>query len=243
MDPLKIGIVGAGAIAQRNAREAENASNAKVVGVYDVNHQVARNMAKALSVPFYSTYEKLLDNSELEAVLISTPHFLHESQGVKAAEAGKHILMEKPLANNLDEAENIIRACNQNGVRLTVNYSFRYLPKIQKAKQLVDEGALGDITGIQILGHQYKDPGYWSGARSNSPDDWRASLKKSGGGLLIMTTCHAIDYVYYIPNVIQCNFILFHQTNIPKHLYNAWSYWEFLALKKYSPSPQPSPRC
>ena len=81
---------------------------------------------------------------------------------------------------------------------LTVNYSFRYLPKIQKARELVAAGALGDITGVQIIAHQFKDPGYWMGARSNSPDDWRASREKCGGGFLIMNVCHTIDYLYFI---------------------------------------------
>lgn len=198
MDPLRIGIVGAGAIAQRNANEAVRSGKAKIVGIYDTNQKVARDMARVLNTSFCASYEDLLGRNDLEAVLISTPHFLHKEQAVLAARAGKHILIEKPMANTLAEAEAIITACEENKVMFTVNYSFRYLPKIQKARQLVEEGALGDITGVQLISHQFKDPGYWTGARSNSPDDWRASKAKSGGGLLIMTTCHAIDYMYYI---------------------------------------------
>jgi predicted dehydrogenase len=198
MKKINIGIVGAGAIAQRNAQEAANAGIGDVIGVFDVNHKVARDMAKRLSAKFYSSYEEMLDVKELDAVLISTPHFLHESQAIMAAEKKKHILIEKPMSNTVAEANNIIKACKKNNVKIAVNYSFRFLPKIQQARKLVMEGALGEITGAQILGHQFKDPGYWTGARSNSPDDWRASREKSGGGLLIMTTCHAIDYIYFI---------------------------------------------
>jgi predicted dehydrogenase len=89
-------------------------------------------------------------------------------------------------------------ACRKAGVQLAVNYSFRYLAKIQKARELVAAGALGDITGVQIVAHQFKDPGYWMGARSTSPDDWRSSREKCGGGFLIMNVCHTIDYLYYI---------------------------------------------
>ena len=117
---------------------------------------------------------------------------------VQAAQKGKHILVEKPMANNLAETEEMIDACRRHGVTLTVNYSFRYLPKILKAKALIDAGALGDITGVQIVWQQFKDRGYWSGAQSNSPDDWRASKAKCGGGFLIMTLCHAVDYMYFI---------------------------------------------
>lgn len=198
MEPLRVGIAGAGAIAQRNAREAATSGAAKVVGVFDVNHKVARDMADALKAPFFPTYEDLLCSSDVEAVLISTPHHMHRPQTVQAAAAGKHVLVEKPMANNLAEAEEMIRACRDNGVKLSVNYSFRYLPKIRKAKQLIDQGLLGTITGIQIVSHQFKDPGYWTGARSNSPDNWRASREKCGGGYLIMNVCHIIDYVYFL---------------------------------------------
>ena len=106
MDPLKIGIVGAGAIAQRNARETAHSGVGKIVGVYDINPKVARDMSRVFSVPFYSTYEDLLSQKDLEAVIISTPHYLHKSQAIQAAHAGKHILIEKPLANGFNTAHN-----------------------------------------------------------------------------------------------------------------------------------------
>lgn len=201
MQPLRIGVVGAGAIAQRNARDAEVLGVAKITGVFDTNHKVARDMSKALKVPFFSTYEDLLQSPSLDAVLISVPHHLHRPLTIQAANAKKHVFVEKPMANNLQEAEEMIKACKENGVALSVNYSFRYLPKIQKAKQLIDEGVLDQITGVQIIVHQFKDPGYWTGARSNSPDDWRASRSKCGGGYLIMNVCHVIDYVYFMTGV------------------------------------------
>ena len=107
-------------------------------------------------------------------------------------------MVEKPMATTMEDADAMIAACRRAGVALTVNYSFRYLPKIQKARELVEAGALGDITGVQIIAHQFKDPGYWMGARSNSPDDWRSSREKCGGGFLIMNVCHTIDYLYFI---------------------------------------------
>lgn len=198
MNPLKLGIVGAGGIAGRNATEAARSGATVIGGVFDVNHKVARDMASTLKAPFCPTYEALLDVPGLEAVLLSVPHHLHRPMAVQAANRGKHVMVEKPIANTMAEAEEMIETCRRNGVAMAVNYSFRYLPKIQKAKELIDAGALGTITGVQIVGHQYKDRGYWAGAGSNSPDDWRSSKAKCGGGFLIMTLCHAIDYVYYI---------------------------------------------
>jgi predicted dehydrogenase len=198
MDPLRIGIVGAGAIGQHNAREATKSGVAKIIGVFDINHKAARDMARSLSANFYPTYADLLDSSELEAVLLSVPHHLHKSMTIEAANRGKHVLIEKPLANNLEEAEEMIACCKKNSIALTVNYGFRYLPRIQKAKQLIEQGVLGNITGLQIIAHIYKERGYWMGGRSNSPDDWRALRQKCGSGALIMTVCHAVDYIYFI---------------------------------------------
>lgn len=198
MEALRVGIAGAGGIAQRNAREAATSGAARVVGVFDVNHKAAREMARSLRVPFFASYEELLAQTDVEAVLLSTPHHLHRPMTLEAAAHGKHVLVEKPIANNLAEAEEMIEGCRRAGVLLTVNYSFRYLATIQRARQLIEAGALGTITGVQIVSHQYKDPGYWTGARSNSPDNWRASREKCGGGYLIMNVCHVIDYVYFL---------------------------------------------
>lgn len=198
MEQLRIAVIGAGAIAQRNANEAAKSGAATVVGVFDVNTKVARQMADALKASVYGTYEDALNDQRVEAVLMSTPHHVHKAMTLQAAAAGKHVMVEKPIATNIADADEMIASCKKAGVALTVNYSFRYLPKVQKARQLVADGALGDIMGVQIIAHQFKDPGYWMGARSNSPDDWRSSREKCGGGFLIMNVCHTLDYLYYI---------------------------------------------
>ena len=159
MSSLRIAVVGAGGIAQRNATEAARCGAATIAGVFDVNLQAARNLAHALGTSIFGSYEQALESRDVDAVLLSTPHHLHKSQTLAAAEHGKHVLVEKPIATTLQDAEAMIAACRKAGVALTVNYSFRYLPKIQKARELVASGALGDVTGIQVIAHQFKDPG------------------------------------------------------------------------------------
>jgi len=201
MDPLRIGVVGAGAIGEFDAGAAARSGAAKIVGVFDINHHAARTLARSLSVFYYSSYEALLDNPELEAVLLCVPHYLHKSMTIQAADRGKHILVEKPMATTLQDADEMIASCKRNQVSLTVNFSLRYLPRVQKAKAVINQGALGDITGIQIIAHAFREQGYWMGGRSNSPDDWRASREKSGAGLLFMNVCHVIDYVYSVTDL------------------------------------------
>lgn len=198
MTALRIAVVGAGAIAQRNATEAAQSGAATVAGVFDVNLKAARDLAGKLGAAVFTSYEQALESGDVDAVLLSTPHHLHRAQTIAAARAGKHVMVEKPIATTIEDADAMIAACREAGVALTANYSFRYLPKILKARQLVQDGALGDVTGIQVVSHQFKDPGYWMGARSTSPDDWRSSREKSGGGFLIMNVCHTIDYLSFI---------------------------------------------
>ena len=198
MNLMRVAIIGAGAIAQRNATEAAASGACAITGVFDVNVKVARDMAKRLGAAVFESYEQALASKDVDAVLLSTPHHVHKSMTLEAAAARKHVMVEKPMATTMADADEMIAACRRAGVALTVNYSFRYLPRIQKARQLVETGALGEITGVQVVAHQFKDPGYWVGARSNSPDDWRSSREKCGGGYLIMNVCHTIDYLYYI---------------------------------------------
>lgn len=198
MEPLRIGIVGAGAIGQYDAYEARKSKAVRIVAVSDINQKAARDLAKGLSAVFFPEYDDLLRSEDVDAVLLAVPHHLHREMTVAAANHGKHVLLEKPMANTLEEATDIVAACRANRVSFTVNYSLRYLPRIQTAKRLIDEGALGQITGIQVIVHGYRERGYWIGGRSNSPDDWRASREKAGAGVLFMNVCHVLDYVYFL---------------------------------------------
>lgn len=199
MEPMQLAVVGAGGIAQRNARESARSGAARIAGVFDVNRKAARDLAGSLGgARVFASYEEVLESRDVEAVLLSTPHDVHKSMTLLAADAGKHVLVEKPIATTVADAEEMIDRCRRAGVALTVNYSFRYLPRVQRARELVQGGALGDIAGVQVVSHQFKDPGYWMGGRSNSPDDWRSSRARCGGGFLIMNLCHTIDYLYYV---------------------------------------------
>jgi predicted dehydrogenase/NADPH:quinone reductase-like Zn-dependent oxidoreductase len=200
-DALRVAIVGAGAIGQHNAREAAQTPSVALVGVFDTNQKASIELGAKVSAASYRSYEALLAQADVEAVMLNVPHHLHREMAIEAASRGKHILIEKPLANSLEEADDIIAACRKHGVVLAVGFSFRYLPRIQAAKQLVDEGALGTITGLQAIAHSYREPGYWRGARSASADDWRLSKMKAGAGYLFMNLCHVIDYLYFVTSL------------------------------------------
>ena len=195
--PLKIGIVGLGSIGQEHARQAVRASGVAVTALFDTNQTVSNQLAASLSATSYASYDALLD-SDVEAVLLAVPNYLHRDLAVQAAARGKHVLLEKPLAITLEEGHDIIAACRRHRVSLSLNFSFRYLARIQTAKRLIDAGAIGELAGLQALVYSFRERGYWQGARSVSADDWRTSKAKAGAGFFFMNLCHVIDYLYFL---------------------------------------------
>jgi 2-desacetyl-2-hydroxyethyl bacteriochlorophyllide A dehydrogenase len=198
VDPIRLGIVGLGSIGQQHAREAARASRIDVVAVFDTNQKVSRDLGASLSATSYPSYEALLDRPDVDAVLLSVPNYLHRDLALQAAARGKHVLLEKPLAITMQEASDIVSGCKRHGVALSVNFSFRHLARVRLAKRLIDDGALGDITGVQSLVYSFRERGYWLGARSASADDWRTSKAKAGAGFFFMNLCHVIDYLYFM---------------------------------------------
>jgi len=195
---LRVGIVGGGDIGLRNANSVRAAPAADVAAVCDINPEVLRDLAKRFDVTAIPEYDTLLARPDVDAVLLSVPHMLHAPLAIQAARAGKHILLEKPLGVNLHDATKIVEACRKNGVRLTVNFSYRYRPPIELTRQLVQEGILGEICGTQINFMHFKGASYWAGGfTARASGDWRASREKAGGGILILTVCHTIDYLRY----------------------------------------------
>lgn len=195
---LRIGVVGGGDIGLRNAHSARAAPNAAIAAICDLNPDIRRTMAREFSVPAVRDYADLLARDDVDAVLLSLPHHLHAPLAMQAAAAGKHVLLEKPLGVSLDDATRIVRACEQAGVRLSVNFSFRYRPAVQLARQFIRDELLGEIAGLQISFYHFKGARYWAGGfTGRASGDWRASKDKAGGGLLILTVCHELDYARY----------------------------------------------
>jgi len=195
---LRVGVVGGGDIGMHNAESVRAAPAAVVAAVCDRNYAILRDFEKQFESPATPEYEDLLKRSDINAILLSVPHALHAPLAIQAAQAGKHVLLEKPLGVNLQDATEIVAACRQAKVRLSVNLSFRYQPAVQLARRLIHDGALGDIFGIQINHLMFKGGGYWAGGfTGRASGAWRASKEKAGGGILILQVCHAIDYLRY----------------------------------------------
>lgn len=191
---MKFGVIGCGEIAYRaNGPAIRESSTCEIVMATDPVAEIAASFGEEFGCPHTTDLEELLSNDEVEAVAIATPHYLHSPLAVQAANAGKHVLTEKPIACTLEQADLMIEACKANGVKLGV-LVIRNAAQTLKAKELIDAGAIGKVVGIQFHYMAAKPDSYWvQGYSGRVTTDWRMSKEKSGGGPLVMNLVHDID--------------------------------------------------
>ena len=142
---LNVGVIGVGLQGESHVNNYASFANAKLVAVADLKEERVKEIAKKYNVPHaFTDYRDLLALKEVEAVSIVLPDHLHLAPGVAAARAGKHILMEKPLATSVADGEKIAAAVRKAGVRFMINFSNRWWPQMRLAKSRFDAGDLGE---------------------------------------------------------------------------------------------------
>ncbi len=184
MPEIKVGLIGGGGIAGAHIRGyQEHAGKIAITAVADAVEETAVARGKELGATPYVDYRKLLESEDIDAVDICLPHHLHRDAIVAAAEAGKHILCEKPLCLTADEAADVRKAVQDAGVTLMCAHNQLFLPAVAKAKELLEAGTIGTVYEVRTTDSFYND------FDPNSMG-WRASSKTSGGGELIDTGYH-----------------------------------------------------
>ena len=193
---IGIALLGCGDIGVDNAAAVAAAPNARLIACYDPDPTLAQAVADRYGALATASTEELLGLSDVQAVFIAVPHHLHAPLAAQAAEAGRHVLVEKPLARSLAEARELADAVRRAGVTGTVCFPQRFEPHVEHARRLVSEGALGEVTGALAVYFADKAASYWVGGYSGrSVSDWRGSRALAGGGVLIMNFPHLIDVV------------------------------------------------
>lgn len=199
-DKLRIGMIGLGEIAYKSTgKSATNACNAEMVFGVDPVPEIAASYSETFDIPCSTDLDDVLGNPDVDAVIISTPHVTHAPLGIAAAKAGKHVMVEKPFVLTMEDADALIAACDQAGVKLSCCLVSRYNPDAIKAKELVAQGAIGEVMALQFFGASNKAPTYWTGGYSQRVQTtWRMHKAESGGGILIMNFVHDVDRLRYI---------------------------------------------
>ena len=182
---LKWGVIGSGGIAGRRTipEGIAGARNAELSAVFDINRQVNAEMAKEYDAAQAASFNELL-GTNIDVIYIATPAHVHAEQVRACAEAGKHVLCEKPLGMTVAEAENMIELCRQKSVKLGCAFMMRFVAQHQKALRLIKEGRLGQPVYARAQLSCWYPP--LEGA-------WRQDPATGGGGALIDMGGHCID--------------------------------------------------
>ncbi|MFG1911322.1 Gfo/Idh/MocA family protein [Kribbella sp. NPDC048928] len=181
---IKVGLIGGGGIASAHIKGYRaHAGKIGVTAVADAVEETAKKRGEELGAAPYTDYQEMLASEELDAVDICLPHHLHRGAIVAAAEAGKHVLCEKPLCLSAEEAADVRKAVTENGVTLMCAHNQLFMPAVAKARELLQGGTIGTVYEVRTTDSFYND-------FDPSSMGWRASSKTSGGGELIDTGYH-----------------------------------------------------
>lgn len=154
-------------------------------GIYDEDNNRGKEWAEKYGVHHFETLEEML-NSDIDAVIICSTNADHCRYTVAAAEAKKHVLVEKPIATNIADANKMIETCKKNNVKLQIAFPVRYLPSILETKRIVESGQLGRILAIKATNHGLM------------PGGWFVEKELSGGGAVIDHTVHVVDIIRWM---------------------------------------------
>lgn len=184
MRRLGVGVIGTGFMGEMHARILRDLPNVELVGVYDQQWILSSTVAESLGVKAFRSLEELLAHKDLDAVSICVSDDNHLEPTLAACEAGKHILLEKPIATNLDDAIQIVEAAKANDVRLTVGHLLRLDPRYAQLKHYVHSGGIGNPISIYT--------------RRNSPKTDGPARYGSSGILTLHVAVHDMDLVLWI---------------------------------------------
>jgi UDP-N-acetyl-2-amino-2-deoxyglucuronate dehydrogenase len=198
-EPVRYAIIGCGDIARQEASALARSTGSRLTMVMDARAEYAERFASDWNVPWTDRYEEVLASDKVDAVILATPNHLHAPGTVQAAEAGKHVVVEKPMALTAEEADTMTAACTARGVKLSVAYCYRYWSWNLAARELVQGGAIGEVTQIFSASMSMKPADYWSrGYTKRVSTEWRKDPRQSGGGVFAMNGTHNLDYLYAI---------------------------------------------
>lgn len=190
MSPVKIGIIGCGRIAEMAHLPAiHQAKSLKLVGVCDADPSRARKTGEKWGVSWSAQVREFLSRDDLQAVVVCLPHHLHRDAVVQAAEAGKHILVEKPLGLFLSECDEMISAAERNGVVLAVGHVMRFSSEFDRVRQAIDSGELGDPVVIRARRMTWYD---------KPAADWWKSRQQCGGLVIPLVGSHIFDTIFWL---------------------------------------------
>lgn len=197
--PVRLAIIGTGGMANQHARQFTPIKGCKLIAAVDVDRERAEKFAATHGIPeVYDSVDRLLAESEIDAVCVVTPDAYHAALSIQCLKAGKHVLCEKPLALNHADAKRMVAAAKKAGVINMVNLSYRDWPCIQAVAALVQRGVLGDIRHVEASYLQaWLASKIWGDWRTTPGWLWRLSSGHGSKGVLGDVGVHIVDFATF----------------------------------------------
>ncbi|MGI5866360.1 MAG: Gfo/Idh/MocA family protein [Syntrophaceticus schinkii] len=200
MKKLNFGIIGCGRIAHKHAEAIKKNEKANLLCVCDIiEERAAEYKDKYGAEAHFTDYRKMLEYSGLDVVNICTPSGMHAEMGIAAAQAGKHVIVEKPMALSLKDADDLIGACDESGVKLAVCFQNRFNPPVQKLRRALEEGRFGKLTHASAIVRWFRPQDYYDQA------PWRGT-RAMDGGCLMNQSIHNIDLLQWMMGPVESVF-------------------------------------
>jgi predicted dehydrogenase len=185
---LRVGIVGAGQVGERQAVGFAATAGAEVVGVADIALERAEALTGRFGGKAFADWRHLMDR-DLDILVVCLPHNNHVEPTRAAAELGVHVLMEKPIATNLEDGRRIVDLCHEAGVKLTISFVHRFRDECQFARQWLDEGRIGSPQIVR---------GVMTAPRKPELPPWVTSKEAAGGGVMMYSAVHEVDRLRWL---------------------------------------------
>ena len=190
MEKVKVVQIGIKGFGQYVAGIVQRCRNIELVGIYDINKNYIASASKDLNVMPFNSLEDAL-SCECDGVILEVPNSAHAELVKSAAMARKHVFVEKPITNSIEDAQEIIRLCKEQGVLLQVGHSRRFMGKYHKVKELIEGNTIGRVVMIEANYSSQR-------AKRHSKDVWRYSRTTCPGGPMLQLGIHAVDTIYYL---------------------------------------------
>ena len=197
MKTYGFGIIGCGMISDFHSAAIADIKNGKLVAVSSRKAENSQRLVDRYSIQAYSDYNEMLNRDDIDIVCVCTPSGAHMEPAVAAAEAGKHVIIEKPLEITLERCDAIIESCKKANVRLCAIFNSRFSDASQLVKDTVSSGRLGQLTLGDAYVKWYRSQDYYDSG------DWRGPMSLDGGGALMNQSIHAIDFLQYVMGPVE----------------------------------------
>ncbi|MDZ4164766.1 MAG: Gfo/Idh/MocA family oxidoreductase [Smithellaceae bacterium] len=184
---IELALIGAGWIGRIHAEAIGKSTACRLVALCDPDPS-AEALAKTWQARYYRDYRELLARENVQGAVIAAPNHLHYSITEASAGKGVHILLEKPIATSLDEADRLIAAAEKNQIKLLVGHQRRFNPAVEKTRDLIKSGELGKLIGVNVMWTLRKSDDYFAPA-------WR---KEKGAGPILNNLIHDLDNIRFI---------------------------------------------